>query len=171
MEINYVGQRGTTLPLSTSTSDNDRQLNCLDQKYYSLGSRLNVQVPNPFKGLIPAPAAAGLAGNTVTVRQLLVKYPHFPDGRLQSPAAHRAGSYYHSLADHREQALSRGLTAQFAYTWSKSLEKMRYIEPSDPVPSKMIGEFDNPHRVSAGIIYELPFGTGSMKSSPASSTS
>jgi len=153
------------VPLSTSTSDNDRQLNYLDQKYYSLGSRLNVQVPNPFKGLIPAPAANGLAGNTVAVRQLLVKFPHFPEGQFSLQRNTGGWNYYHSLQTTLNKRFSRGLTAQMAYTWSKSLEKLRYIEASDPEPSKMIGEHDNPHRVSAGIIYEAPFGTGSLKSS------
>jgi hypothetical protein len=165
VEINYVGQRGTKLPLSTGQGDNDRQKNFLDQKYYSLGSRLNVQVPNPFKGLIPAPAAAGLAGNTVAVRQLLVKYPHFPEGQFSLQRNTGGDSYYHSLQTTLNKRFSHGLTGQLAYTWSKQLEKLRYIEASDPEPSKMIGEFDNPHRLSMGIIYELPFGTGSMKSS------
>jgi len=165
VEVNYVGQRGTMLPLSTGTSDNERQKNFLDQKYYSLGSRLNVQVPNPFKGLISAPAAAGLAGNTVAVRQLLVKYPHFPENQFSLQRNTGGDSYYHSLQSTVNKRFSRGLTAQMAYTWSKSLEKLRYIEASDPEPSKMIGEHDNPHRISAGIIYEVPFGTGSLRSS------
>jgi len=165
VEVNYVGQRGTKLPLSTSTSDNDRQKNFLDQKYYSLGSRLNVQVPNPFKGLIPAPAAEGLAGDTIAVKQLLVKYPHFPINQFSLQRNTGGDSYYHSLQTTANKRFSHGLTAQMAYTWSKSLEKLRFIEPSDPEPSKMIGEHDNPHRVSMGIIYELPFGTGSMRSS------
>src|SRR5439155_567337 len=44
-ELNYVGQRGTRLPLSTGGvgSDNDRLVNSLDQKYFGLGSRLNTR--------------------------------------------------------------------------------------------------------------------------------
>jgi hypothetical protein len=60
------------------------------------------------------------------------------------------------------------LSTQFAYTFSKQLEKLHYIETSDPAPSQMIGQFDNPHRVSMAIIYELPFGAGKeFKSSVA----
>ena len=33
---------------------------------------------------------------------------------------------------------------QVAYTVSKQIETLRYIEPSDPAPSKMTGQFDNP---------------------------
>ncbi|MCX6623728.1 MAG: carboxypeptidase-like regulatory domain-containing protein [Acidobacteria bacterium] len=161
VELNYVGQRGTRLPLSTGTGDNDRNLNALDQKFYSLGSRLNVRVPNPFKGLIPLPS--GLAGDTVTVGQLLVAYPQFSAVSLQRNTG--GDSYYHSLQATVNKRFNHGLTAQLAYTWSKELVKLRFIEPSDPAPSKMTGEFDNPQRVSTGIIYELPFGSGKMKTS------
>jgi len=50
-----------------------------------------------------------------------------------------------------------GLSLQFAYTWSKQLEQLRFIEPSDPSPSNMIGEFDNPQRIALAATYELPF--------------
>jgi hypothetical protein len=74
-------------------------------------------------------------------------------------------SYYNSMQFGMNKRFSHGLQMQFAYTFSKQLERLRYIETSDPKPSQMTGQFDNPHRVSTGIIYELPFGTGKMKSS------
>ncbi len=157
VEVNYVGQRGTRLPLSTSTSDNDRDINPLNQSYYALGAtRLTTKIPNPFKGLIPQPSP--LAGDTITVAQLLVPYPEFTAVSLQRNTG--GDSYYHSLQAGANKRLSYGLNVQLAYTWSKQLEALRYIEPSDPAPSKMIGQFDNPHRVSMAIIYELPFGQG-----------
>ncbi len=161
VEINYVGQRGTRLPLSSSTSDNERDIDPMDQKYYTLGTRLNAKVPNPFKGLIPA--GSSLAADTITVQQLLRPYPQFTAVTLQRNTG--GDSYYHSLQSTVNKRMGHGLTVQFAYTWSKLLEELRFIEPSDPKPSKMIGEFDNPHRVSMGIIYEMPFGTGGLKSS------
>ena len=69
-------------------------------------------------------------------------------------------SYYNSLQIGANKRFGNGLNAQFAYTLSKLLESLRYVETSDPKPSQHIGQFDNPHRFSAGIIYELPFGTG-----------
>jgi hypothetical protein len=155
-EVNYVGQRGTRLPLSTGNSDNDRNINALDQSYYALGARLNARVPNPFKGLIPAPSP--LAGDTITVAQLLAPYPQFTAVSLQRNTG--GDSFYHSLQVSANKRFSAGLTFQLAYTWSKQLEKLRFIEPSDPEPSKMIGEFDNPHRLSSAILFELPFGRG-----------
>lgn len=90
--------------------------------------------------------------------QLLAPYPQFTAVSLQRNTG--GDSYYHSLQTSVNKRFSAGLTFQFAYTWSRLLEKLRFIEPSDPEPSRMTGEFDNPHRVSAGIIFELPFGRG-----------
>src|SRR5258708_39108311 len=69
-------------------------------------------------------------------------------------------SYYNSVQIGVNKRFRHGLNMQFSYTLSKQLEKLRYIEPSDPALSQMTGQFDNPHRVSTGIIYELPFGAG-----------
>jgi hypothetical protein len=168
-EVNYVGQKARKLLLSTGGGDSGRQINAgwngtggtFDQKYYSLGARLNARVPNPFKGLIPQPSA--LAGDTITVSQMLMPYPQFTSINLIRTMG--GTSNYHSLQIGANKRLSHGLSAQFAYTFSKQLERLRFVEVSDPEPTQMTGQFDNPHRVSAAMIYELPFGAGkSMKS-------
>ena len=170
-EINYVGQRAPNLIASTSASDAGKVINAgwngtggtFDQRFYNLGARLNARVPNPFQGLIPAPSA--LAGSTVTVAQLLNPYPAFGNVNLNRSSG--GTSNYHSLQISGTQRFAGGAMLQFAYTFSKQIEALRFIEPSDPAPAKMIGQFDNPHRFSSGIIYELPFGKGKMASSLA----
>jgi hypothetical protein len=162
IEINYVGQRAPNLIASTSASDAGKVVNAgwngtggaFDQRYYSLGTRLNARVPNPFLGLIPAPSS--LAGATVTVSQLLEPYPSF--GNINLNRSPGGTSHYHSLQVSGVKRFGSGMNAQFAYTFSKQIETLRFIEPSDPAPSKMIGQFDNPQRFSAGIVYELPLG-------------
>jgi hypothetical protein len=164
IEANYVGQRAQNLILSSSASDSGRVINAgwngtggtFDQRYYSLGSRLNARIANPFKGLIPSPSS--LAGDTITVAQLLMPYPHF--GNINLTRTMGGSSYYNSLQIGVNKRFSHGLNAQFAYTFSKQLEKLRFIETSDPEPARMIGQFDNPQRVSMAIVYELPFGAG-----------
>ena len=167
-EVNYVGQRAPNLIASTSASDSGKVINAgwngtggtLDQKYYGLGARLNVRVPNPFQGLIPAPS--GLAGSTLTVAQLLNPYPAF--GNINLNRSPGGTSNYNSLQISATQRLAGGAMVQVAYTFSKQMETLRYIEPSDPAPARMIGQFDNPHRLSSGILYELPFGKGRLAS-------
>lgn len=171
IEVNYVGQRAVNLITSTSAGDSGRVINgpgngtgiTYDQKYYPLAARLNVKVPNPFKGLIPLPSS--LAGDTITVAQMLMPYPQF--GGISFVRTSGGSSYYNSLQAGANKRFGHGLNAQFAYTFSKQLESLRFIEPSDPRPSKMTGQFDNPQRVSMGIIYELPFGAGKLLSSAA----
>ena len=167
-EVNYVGQRAPNLIASTSASDSGKVINAgwngtggtFDQKYYGLGARLNVRVPNPFQGLIPAPS--GLAGSTLTVAQLLNPYPAF--GNINLNRSPGGTSNYNSLQISATQRLAGGAMVQVAYTFSKQMETLRYIEPSDPAPARMIGQFDNPHRLSSGILYELPFGKGRLAS-------
>jgi hypothetical protein len=163
VELNYVGQRAPNLITSTSASDAGKVINAgwngtggtFDQRYYSLGARLNARIPNPFLGLIPAPS--NLATSTITVAQILNPYPAF--GNINLNRTPGGTSHYHSLQLSGTQRFVGGALIQFAYTFSKQIETLRYIEPSDPAPAKMIGQFDNPHRFSTGIIYEVPVPT------------
>ncbi len=164
VEVNYVGQSASNLVVSSGSGDSGRQLNnvsngtggAFDQKYFSLGARLSQRVPNPFQGLIPQPSP--LAGPTITVAQLLNPYPHFLN--INHIREMGGTSNYHSLQASVNQRLKRGLSVQLAYTFSKQLESLRYVETSDTFTPQMTGQFDNPHRVSAGIIFEAPFGEG-----------
>jgi hypothetical protein len=152
-EINYVGQQGRALPVSSSAgSDDTRNLNFLPERFLALGARLQDPVTNPFAGLIDAGA---LSRPMVARRQLLLAYPHFGDVNIQRQSI--GTSNYHSLQMNANRRLASGFTAQFTYTWSKLIEDLRFIEVSDAEPSRMIGEFDNPHRVTVSAIYELPF--------------
>ncbi|MGH9659875.1 MAG: TonB-dependent receptor domain-containing protein, partial [Bryobacteraceae bacterium] len=155
-EANYIGQRGSALPVSTSAgSDDTRNLNFLPERLLALGPRLQDSVTNPFVGLIDSGA---LSRPTVARRQLLLQYPHFGGVNLQRQSL--GESDYHSLQLSGNRRMTQGLSVQATYTWSKLIEQLRYIELSDPEPSRMIGEFDNPHRVTLASIYELPFGRG-----------
>ena len=156
-EIAYVGQRAKRLPLSSnSASDNEfRNIDFYQEKWLSLGQKLNDPVPNPFYGLIPS---GTLSRATVTRSQLLLTHPHYTGVNLQRISEGK--SSYHSLQVTANKRMSFGLTVQGGYTWSRSLDELRYINLWDPAPSKMIGEHDNPHRIAMAVIYELPFGHG-----------
>jgi hypothetical protein len=171
IEVNYVGQHADHLMLATSASDSGRVIDgpgngtggTFNQTFYSLGSRLNVKVPNPFLGLIPA--ASPLGQSTITVSQLLQPFPEFTSISINRDSggtiaynSQGGTSNYNSLQIGALKRFSYGLNAQFAYTRSKQIETLHYIEPSDPAPSKMVGAFDNPNRLSMGIVYEFPFG-------------
>jgi hypothetical protein len=164
VEVNYVGQSASNLVVASGSADSGRVINstsngnggAFDQKYFSLGARLNQRIPNPFLGLIPAPSP--LAGATITVSQLLNPYPHFQ--AINHVREMGGTSNYHSFQASANHRMRRGLSLQLAYTFSKQLESLRYVETSDTYMPQMIGQFDNPHRVSMGAIYEVPFGEG-----------
>ena len=112
-------------------------------------------MPNPFYGLI---SSGTLSFPTVAIQQLLQVYPEFGTVSVQRESA--GTSSYHSLQVSGNRRMAAGLLVQATYTWSKLLETLRFVNLSDAGPSKMIGEFDNPYRITLAAIYELPFGKG-----------
>ncbi len=124
---------GPRLPLSTSTNDNDRDINPINQSYYALGAaRLATKVANPFKGLIPAPSA--LAGDTITVQQLLLAYPEFTAVSLQRNTG--GDSYYHSLQVGAAKRMGYGLTAQWPTPSPSSWRRCATSSPAIPSPRR-----------------------------------
>ena len=159
----YVGETAFHLPVGSGgqiftpagNAEQDYQINYLPAKYLALGSHLYDLVPNPFYGLIPT---AGFNGPTIHEGQLLLTYPEFTGIDDARKTAGR--TYYHSLQVTVTKRYSDGLSLLGAYTWSKSIDRYRYINASDPGPSRMIGYYDAPQRFTLGAIYDLPFGPG-----------
>jgi hypothetical protein len=112
-------------------------------------------VPNPFYGLIPT---GTLGAKTISVQNLLMTNPQFTS--VSATRVTEGKSYYHSLQMTLNRRFSQGFQFQSAYTWSKSLESLRYLNASDPWAAKPIGEFDRPHRFTFGGVFEMPFGPG-----------
>jgi hypothetical protein len=88
---------------------------------------------------------------------LLTPLPHFNGSTIATPAGY---SYYHSLQAQVEKRLSAGLTFQAAYTWSKFMEAISYLEPTDSILHKVISDLDRPHRFVVSGVYQLPVGRG-----------
>jgi hypothetical protein len=59
-----------------------------------------------------------------------------------------------------EKRYSRGLTFLVAYTLSKNIEALSYLNGQDAAPSRTLTAWDRPHRLTIAPIYELPFGPG-----------
>ena len=159
----YVGETAFHLPVGSGgqiftpagNAEQDYQINYLPAKYLSLGENLYNLVPNPFYGLI---STAGFNGPTIHEGQLLLKYPAFTSIDNARKTAGR--TYYDWLQIAVTKRYSKGLSLLGAYTWSKSIDRYRYINASDPAPSKMIGYYDAPQRFTLGGTYDLPFGPG-----------
>ncbi|MCL4401757.1 MAG: TonB-dependent receptor [Acidobacteria bacterium] len=155
LDISYVGNRGTHLQVS-------REYNAVPAQYLStLPARdqaainfLSAQVKNPFAGLLPN---TGLNGTNVSRSQLLRPYPEFTG--IEGVAS-QGYSWYHSLQVRAERRFGKGYTVNAAYTWSKSMGALGYLNDTDPMPERVITAQDRTHRLVISGIYELPFGKG-----------
>jgi len=153
LDTSYVGNRGTRLGVQ-------RQLNYTPARYLSTtGARdqrtidyLAQPFPNPFQGLHP------IYGATISRANLLMQYPHFSGvSSYLDPIGY---SWYHALQARLEKRFSQGYTFNLIYTWSKLMEAISFLNPSDPSPYEVIGDFDRTHRLAMSGIWELPIGRG-----------
>ena len=153
----YVGNRAAKLAVS-------RELNPIPREYLSTSASrdqpaidfLSRQVPNPFAG-IAAFVGTGLANQTVGVSQLLRPYPQFTGITSTFPAGY---SYYHSLQVAAEKRMSKGLSFQLSWTYSKFMEATAYRNETDSVLEEVVSDLDFTNRFVLSSIYEFPFGKG-----------
>ncbi len=152
MDVSYVGNRGTRLPVL-------KQIDVTPPQYLSRSPErdqatidfLSQQVGNPFFGL------DRLYTRNVTRANLLRPYPQF--GRI-AVLEHQGYSWYHALQVRGEKRFSRGYTVQASYAWSKLMEAVDFLNESDLRPYEVISTLDRLHRFSLSSIFELPFGKG-----------
>jgi len=115
---------------------------------------LTSNVANPFAGLLPGTA---LNGATIARNQLLKPFPQFPNINMLD---YQGYSWYNAFQMRIERRYSRGLTIQAAYSYSKKMDALEYLNPADPVPSEFISPYDRPHLITFSGLYELPIGKG-----------
>ena len=110
--MSYLGSKNTRLGIP------DANINQLPTQYLSLGAALLTRVPNPYFGVIPA--SSSLGGATITQQQLLRPFPKFTTVALFRDNV--GNSSYNAFAVKLEKRLSRGLTMNAAYTFSKLID-------------------------------------------------
>jgi len=112
VEVAYLGSKNTRLGIP------DANINQLPTQYLSMGAALLTRVPNPYFGIIPA--SSSLGGTTITQQQLLRPFPRFTTVALFRDNV--GNSTYNAAAVKLEKRLSRGLTMNAAYTFSKLID-------------------------------------------------
>ena len=118
---------------------------------------LNDSVPNPFFGLI---SSGALASKTTTRGQLLRPYPEFTS--LTESAAPIGGSRYDSLQAKVVKRFANSFNLTASYSFSKQLDRGRYLNDQNPQLAKEINDSDIPQRFVASGLYELPIGPGKL---------
>lgn len=165
MEAGYVGNRGAHL-------GEDQNYNSIPAQYLSTSlyrdnnviNYLAQTVPNPFLN-IPQFAGSNLLGKTVARSQLLKPFPEFQGLTATTDGG---ASWYHSLQTRVQKRFSHGVMFTASYTWSKFMESMDKLNPTDPRPEHVISGADRPQVFVVSTIYELPFGRGKRWLSSAS---
>jgi hypothetical protein len=155
IDVGYQGSRAVRLPIA-------RNLDALPDQYLSTSptrdqatiNELTAQVPNPFYPLL---SGTSLASQTVQLQQLLLPYPQFTSVTTNENQGY---SWYHSLVVRGERRFSKGFSLLGAYTFSKLMSAVSYLNPGDPLPYRSIDPSDRRHHISISGIYELPFGAG-----------
>ena len=112
VEVSYLGSKNTRLGIP------DANINQLPSQDLSLGSALLTKVANPYFGQIPAASSLGAA--TIAQQQLLRPFPRFTNVALFRDNV--GNSSYNAAAVKLEKRLSRGLTINASYTFSKLLD-------------------------------------------------
>ena len=164
LEVVYIGNHSVHLPIDYT------QLNGIPRSLLSTlpvrdtgQSYLTGSVTNPFKGL-----ATSANGSTTTPAQLLAHFPEFPVGDSASGWSGGGGiieqnlnvgsSYFDSLNIRLQKRLSHGVSFVTNYVYSKMIERVSWLNDSDPSPEKRVSTIDHPQRIVVALIYEIPVG-------------
>ena len=173
LEIAYIGNHSVHLPITVT------QLNGIPRQYLStlpvrdnaVNTAMSATTANPLKGLLPSTASLSTS-STISVAQLLARYPQYPVGYGSGAWSGSTGvieqdldagsSYFDSLNVRVQRRLSKGLSVIGNYIWSRLGEQDSWLNDTDPTPEKRISPFDHPHRIVAAISWDLPVGKGRM---------
>ncbi len=93
-----------------------------------------------------------------------VRIPQF----INVPSNNSDGtSQYDSAQFKLEKRFTKGYSIIGTYTWSHFTERVFQLNPTDASYENRLARDDVPHRVTASILYELPFGRGKKWGSDA----
>jgi len=158
LDASYVGSRTYDINTGDNQTGGARNINVNSAEQIARArqdaSYFNQSVPNPFAGLLPG----SLGGATVPRSQLLKPFPQFGDVTFVGESVGQIS--YDALQLSVEKRYSQGLVLVLAYTWSKNLESVAFLNNQDPTPTRTVTSNDRPHGLVLSGVYELPFGRG-----------
>jgi hypothetical protein len=142
----YLGNRVTHLSVT-------QQLNNTPAQYLSVA----VSHQNTFLAQqIPAVQRVGSC-SAHSISRAALRQPY----RIQQYLDLTAGGlfWYHSLRVRLEKRLSRA-TVQMSYTHSKYMQATEFLNPTDPLPYRVISDMDRPNLFTISGLWEIPVGRG-----------
>jgi hypothetical protein len=88
---------------------------------------------------------------------LLLPFPQYTGITLTDSQGYQ---WYHALQVRLERHLSKGLTVQGVYAFSRLMTATTYLNAADPAPYRSLSLYDSPEQIAFSGIYELPIGRG-----------
>ena len=114
---------------------------------------LTANYPNPFYGLAPSYT------KTTTRGQLLYPYPEF--GQITETAS-IGRSNYNALQVELSKRFTHNYSINVAYTFSRLMDAISYLNNTDPLPWYGISSYDRPERIAVTNLLTLPVGRGQL---------
>jgi len=173
VEANYVSSWGYDLPVNRNLNFVPRQYladlsnvtdlataTALDAAANTNLTSSTTSIPNPFRNLLNGTAAASSPFNTastITRAQSLMQFPQFTNVWVQE---YNGTNRYNSLQLQATKRMSKDVSLNASYTYSRLHERLGYLNPSDTILEDRIGLDDRPNRFTFAATYELPIGRG-----------
>jgi hypothetical protein len=162
VELSYIGQKGTNVPILESLNYVPQQLRTTSAiRDNAAETFLSQVVSNPLQGLTPD--APGSNGATIARRRLLYQFPQFDasgictgNGTFCMESA-RGSNIYHGAIVRVDKRFTQGFMLMTSYTWSRLMEDVTPLNPWED-PEHRRGAADRPHRVTLASVTELPVG-------------
>jgi hypothetical protein len=162
LDVSYVGSATRKILTGDQQGSGARNLNVNSAaqiaQFRADPNFFNQTVTNPLAGLVPTNPTL----NAATIRRELLLRP-FPQFGAVNFVGENVGTLdYNSLQASVEKRLSRGLVGVVAYTFSKNIGALGYLNNQDPDVSlaRAVTDFDSPHVLAVSGVYNLPFGRG-----------
>ena len=158
LEGAYIGNRGYDLTVGVDANPIPRQYQSTSPvRDQALINFLDTPVTNPFRGVAGYEGTNLFTATVINRSQLLRPFPQYTGlGRERYDGA----SSYHALQGRIEKRFSQGYTLLATYAWSKYLEEVSLLNPTDEKYEKRLADADSPQRLAISGIWEVPFGRG-----------
>jgi hypothetical protein len=159
LDARYSGNYAYDLRVSTSL--NPLSLTQVQQGI-SNPNLFDRQVPNPYYGVLPATSTIG---SSPTIKALNLMLPYSAFGQVSWDAAPLGRNLYNALEVKLNKRLAGpdGLSFQLAYTYSKTMGAMNYVNSypyQDPNVKYEISQYDRTHIFTLSDQWNLPIGHG-----------
>ncbi|MBI3208797.1 MAG: carboxypeptidase regulatory-like domain-containing protein [Candidatus Solibacter usitatus] len=159
-EITYAGSRGNTLQTTKGFNEVDDGT-FRDRCNFMLGgnpSFCDAGILNPFRNVEVFNGTTFYTATSQARSQLLRPFPQF--AAFSELMRNDGASWYNSVQSLFTWRSRRGMNLNVNYTYSKNMVRSGFLDQVRDVMQQGVSSLDKPHRFTASMINQLPFGRG-----------